>query len=137
MVVSLSSARVSCSWFIWCGDIWSPSFLSVVADVFLNLANWDGLIPESEFFLSFSSKNADRELTFLFSPRFICRMFGFKRACLEGGEGFVPTPLFLSLFFIFGDPPPSITTFGCGRRLVVGVAVVMIVPTPWTLFSVL
>ena len=93
MVVKLSSARVSC-WFIWCGDMRSPSFLSIVADVLLSLASWVGLIPDSEFFLSFSSKNTDRELTFLFSPRFICRMFGFKRACLEGGQVLYPPPYF-------------------------------------------
>ena len=135
MVVSLSSTRVSCSWFVLFGDIWSPSFLLVIVDVLLSLAIWVGLLPESEFFLSCSSKNADRELTFLFSPRFICGMFGFKRVCLEGGADFIPTPSFLSLFLFFGDPPPSTTTFGCGRRLVAGV--VIIVPTPWTLFSIL
>ena len=71
MVVSLSSTQVSCSWFVWFGDIWSPSFLLVIVDVLPSLAIWVGLLPESEFFLSCSSKNADRELTFLFSPRFI------------------------------------------------------------------
>ena len=107
VVVSLSSTLVSCSWFGWFGDVWSPSFLPVIVDVLLSLAIWVGLLPESEFFLSYSLKNADRELTFLFSPRFIWWMFGFKRVCLEGGQILYPPPHFCLYFYFLGTHPPQ------------------------------